>query len=69
MRPVSFSSNFALESLAYMRSFHFLPRDAYHLTTMRHHGIDHLVTLDADFLAVPDLHIYTCVPSILHQIP
>lgn len=58
---------FALESLAYMRTFHFLPRDAYHLATMRHYGIDSVVTLDADFLIVPDLHIYTCVPSILQQ--
>lgn len=55
----------ALESLAHMRTFHFLPRDAYHLATMRHYGIGHLVTLDADFVIVPDLHIYTCVPSIL----
>jgi len=57
----------ALESLAYMRTFHFLSRDAYHLATMRHYGIESIVTLDADFLAVPDLHIYTCVRSILRQ--
>jgi predicted nucleic acid-binding protein len=56
---------FALEALAHMRTFHFLPRDAYHLATMHHYGIESLVTLDADFLAAPDIRIYTCVPSIL----
>jgi predicted nucleic acid-binding protein len=50
-----------------MRAFHFLPRDAYHLATMRHHGIDSLVTLDADFVVVPDIEIFTCNPTILQQ--
>lgn len=67
IRLVGTEPPFALESLVHMRAFHFLPRDAFHLATMRHYGIDRLVTLDADFLAVPDLHIYICVPSILHR--
>jgi predicted nucleic acid-binding protein len=67
IRLVGTEPLFALDALAYMRTFHFLPRDAYHLATMRHYGIDSIVTLDADFLAVPDIHIYTCNPSILHQ--
>ena len=58
---------FAFESLSYMRTFHFLPRDAYHLATMRHHGIDCLVTMDADFVAVPDIELFTCNPAILQQ--
>jgi len=58
---------FALEALAYMRNYYFLPRDAYHLATMRHYGVGSIVTLDADFLAVPDITIYTCAPSILAQ--
>ncbi|MBM3242031.1 PIN domain-containing protein [Candidatus Poribacteria bacterium] len=67
IRLVGTEAIFALDALIYMRAFHFLPRDAYHLATMRHYGIDSIVTLDADFLTVPDLHIYTCNPSILHQ--
>lgn len=58
---------FAFESLSHMRAFHFLPRDAYHLATMRHHGIDSLVTLDADFVVVPGIEIFTCDPAILRQ--
>jgi predicted nucleic acid-binding protein len=67
IRLVGTEPLFALESLIHMRQFHFLPRDAYHLATMRHYGVDSIVTLDADFLVVPELHIYTCVPSILRQ--
>jgi predicted nucleic acid-binding protein len=65
IRLVGTEPPFALESLAHMRAFHFLPRDAYHLASMRHYGIDSIVTLDSDFLIVPDIHIYTCAPSIL----
>jgi predicted nucleic acid-binding protein len=45
----------------------FLPRDAYHLATMRHYGLDSIVTLDADFLPIPDIRIFTCAPAILRQ--
>lgn len=58
---------FAFESLSHMRAFHFLPRDAYHLATMRHYGIDSLVTLDTDFVVVPGIEIFTCDPTILQQ--
>jgi len=57
----------AFESLSHMRAFHFLPRDAYHLATMRCHGIVSLVTMDADFLVVPGIELFTCSPSILEQ--
>jgi predicted nucleic acid-binding protein len=57
----------AFESLSHMRAFHFLPRDAYHLATMRCHGIVSLVTMDADFLVVPGIELFTCNPSILEQ--
>jgi len=53
--------------LEFMERYHLLPRDAYHLAIMNHYGIPHIVTMDADFLVVPDLVIYTCVPSILAQ--
>ncbi|HHE70989.1 MAG TPA: PIN domain-containing protein [Chloroflexi bacterium] len=67
IRLVGTEPSFALEALAHMRAFHFLPRDAYHLATMFHYGIDSIITLDADFLAVPEINIYTCVPAILEQ--
>lgn len=57
----------AFESLAYMRAFHFLPRDAYHLATMRHHGVQSLVTLDADFIVVSDIEIFTCNTTMLQE--
>jgi predicted nucleic acid-binding protein len=57
------------DALAHMRAFHFLPRDAYHLALMRQHGLDSLVTLDADFTAVPDIRIFTCNEKILRQHP
>jgi predicted nucleic acid-binding protein len=56
-----------IEAIGYMRNYHFLPRDAYHLATMRHHGVRSIVTMDPDFLSVPNLDIYTCVPAILQQ--
>lgn len=58
---------FMLETIEHMRDYHFLPRDAYHLATMRHYGVRSIVTTDSDFLPVPDLDIYTCVPAILQQ--
>lgn len=58
---------FTLEAIQHMREYHFLPRDAYHLATMRHHGIRSIVTMDSDFLSVSELDIYTCVPAILQQ--
>lgn len=67
IRLVGTEPRFAVESLEYMQTFHVLPRDAYHLATMRHFGIKHLVTLDTDFLTIPELHLYTCSPAILRQ--
>jgi predicted nucleic acid-binding protein len=48
-----------------MEDYALLPRDALHLATMSHHGVDSMVTTDADFLPVDRLHIYTCNPTIL----
>jgi predicted nucleic acid-binding protein len=45
IRLVGTEPLFALDALVYMRTFHFLPRDAYHLATMHHYGIDSIVTL------------------------
>jgi predicted nucleic acid-binding protein len=47
-----------------MSSYCFLPRDAYHLQAMYANRIENLVTLDEDFVAVPNINIYTCNPSI-----
>jgi len=60
-------TSFALPALEFMERYHLLPRDAYHLAIMNHYGIPHIVTMDGDFLVVPDLVIYTCVPNILAQ--
>ena len=57
----------SFDALTAMRRHHLLPRDAYHLAIMRHHNILNLVTLDADFLRVPNIVIHTCVPAILAQ--
>jgi predicted nucleic acid-binding protein len=57
----------AFESLSFMRAFHFLPRDAYHLATMRYHRIDSLVTMDADFVIVPEIELFTCNPTLLEK--
>lgn len=54
-------------ALDYMGIYSLLPRDALHLATMAHYGVDSLVTTDADFLPVDELRIYTCNPRILSQ--
>ena len=60
---------FAFDSLAHMRKWHFLPRDAYHLAVMRYHGLKSMVTLDGDFAPVSDIEIFSCNPAILQQAP
>jgi predicted nucleic acid-binding protein len=65
IKVIGTDPSLAFDFLTYMRSFHFLPRDAYHLATMRHHNIEGLVTMDADFVIVPDIEIFTCNPAIL----
>jgi len=67
LRIVAADPALSLDALANMRHYHLLPRDAFHLAMMRQYGITDLVTLDADFLAVPDLTLFTCVPTILAQ--
>lgn len=67
VQVVGTEPGFTLEAIEHMRDYHFLPRDAYHLATMRHHGIRSIVTTDSDFLPVSDLDIYSCVPAILQQ--
>ena len=57
----------AFESLSFMRAYYLLPRDAYHLATMRYHRIESLVTMDADFVVVPEIELFTCNPTILDQ--
>lgn len=56
---------FAFESLTHMRAFHFLPRDAYHLTAMNFHNVGGIVTTDSDFFAAPGIGIFTCNPALL----
>ena len=38
-----------LHILTYMKDYSLKPRDAYHLLTIRHHGISHFATFDTDF--------------------
>jgi len=54
-----------LGALDRMEDHGLLPRDALHLVAMQHHGIRAIVTTDQDFLAVENLTIYTCNPTIL----
>lgn len=54
-------------TLDYMDSYAFLPRDAFHLTTMDRCGVDAIVTTDGDFLLVDGLQLLTCNPRILSQ--
>lgn len=67
LRVVAAEPTLSLDVLANMRRYRLLPRDSFHLAMMRQHGVGTLVTLDADFLAVPDLTVFTCVPSMLKQ--
>ncbi len=62
MEPESMST-----ALDYMGDYYLLPRDALHLSTMAHCGVDSIVTTDADFMPVDGLRIYTCNPEILSQ--
>ncbi len=54
-----------LTALDYMEIYPLLPRDALHVATMAHYGVNSLVTTDDDFLPVDELRIYTCNPRIL----
>lgn len=56
-----------LPAVDYMERYALLPRDALHLVTMDHHGIDAIVTMDGDFLPVDGLRIFTCNPRLLAQ--
>ena len=58
---------FVPRALNDMEDYALLPRDALHLATMSRYDVDHMVTIDADFLSVDGLRIYTCNPKILSQ--
>ncbi len=64
VRVVSVGTHTPRLALNNMRDFFLLPRDALHLATMRQYKLTHLVTTDADFLAVPDISLYTCNPAL-----
>ena len=57
-----------LAALRYMENYFLLPRDALHLSTMAHYGIDDIVTTDSDFFPVDNLRLYTCNPKVLSRI-
>jgi predicted nucleic acid-binding protein len=65
VRVVAADPALVTDAVENMRCYHLLPRDAFHLAIMRHHDIINLATMDADFLAVPDLILHTCVPTLL----
>jgi predicted nucleic acid-binding protein len=54
-------------ALEHMETHSLLPRDALHLSVMVRHGIDTMVTTDADFVQVDSLNLLTCNPRILAQ--
>lgn len=64
VRVVSVGSRMPLTALTHMRQFHFLPRDAMHLATMRQYELTHIVTTDADFLPVTGITLHTCNPAL-----
>jgi predicted nucleic acid-binding protein len=53
--------------LEHMEAHPLLPRDAFHLSVMVRHGINTMVTTDADFVQVDNLNLLTCNPRILAQ--
>jgi len=45
-----------------MQSYSILPTDAFHLAVALSHGVTAFATLDADFLKVDGITVYTCLP-------
>ncbi len=45
-----------------MRDYALLPTDAYHIAIALNEGVTALATLDADFLRVDGIIVYTCLP-------
>lgn len=44
-----------------MRRFRLLPMDAYHIAVALEHEVTSFVSLDADFLQVDNIAVYTCI--------
>jgi predicted nucleic acid-binding protein len=57
-------SSFSPSALTNMKSYSFLPRDAFHLAVMDSHNIRAIVTTDSHFQKVSHLKIYTCNPTM-----
>ena len=46
-----------------MQNYSILPTDAFHIATALSHEVTAFATLDADFLKVDGITVYTCLPS------
>ena len=60
-------ASYTTDVLSKMKTYYFLPRDAYHLTIMDFYKIRCMATTDKHFSKVSDIEIYTCNPTILQQ--
>jgi len=50
------------EAFQLMNNYSILPTDAFHIATALSHGVTAFATLDADFLKVDGITVYTCLP-------
>jgi len=50
------------EAFQSMQNHSILPTDAFHIATALSHGVTAFATLDADFLQVDGITVYTCLP-------
>ena len=67
VRIVSTRATWSRYVLSVMKQYAFLPRDAYHAAAMHHLKVNNIVTLDDDFLAIPEIKIYTCRQAIFDK--
>ncbi|MFQ6043498.1 MAG: type II toxin-antitoxin system VapC family toxin, partial [Candidatus Poribacteria bacterium] len=56
------NENVKEEAFQLMQSYSILPTDAFHIAVALSHGVTAFATLDADFLKVDDITVYTCLP-------
>lgn len=59
---ISISDTVMEQAFRLMRAYSLLPTDAFHIAIAIDAGIHSFASLDADFLRVDDIVVYTCVP-------
>lgn len=57
-----------LKALDFIERYHFLPRDAIHLSTALSLGVHNIVTTDPDFNRVDGINVYTCNPKAFGEL-